>query len=429
MTPHTRSRRSVRAAALHSSRLLFAGLLLAAICTFAGAAWAQSGAQADTALIADRAKSGALTPDQRAQAQRLFELAFELYQSGDFESARLGFDRGLAIDPANSTANFYLAETVRRQANNERARTLYNRVIALEPNTTIALQAEAALKALAGSAPGIAPGVAPSSAAVVLSPEQERALKPKDSFKECPQCPEMVVMPAGSFAMGSVQEAYVTKIDEEPQHTVTFARAFAVGRFAVTFDEWDACAADGGCNGYRPPDYGWGRGRQPVIFISWNNAKTYVAWMSRKTGKTYRLLSEAEREYVTRAGAATAFWWGSRISAELANYDANYTFKDGPKGTFRGRPMPVDSFAPNPWGLYQVHGNVMEWTEDCYSKDYVGAPSDGSPATSGECDVRLTRGGSWDDLPIALRAAKREARPVQHRNYAVGFRVARDISR
>src|SRR5258708_1281923 len=139
---------------------------------------------------------------------------------------------------------------------------------------------------------------------------------------------------------------------ERPQHRVTFARPFAVGRFAMTFEEWDACVADGGCNGYRPDDDGYGRGRQPVINVSWNDAKAYVAWLARKTGRVYRLLSESEREYVTRAGTTTPYWWGSSISTRQANYDGTKT--KGSKGEFRGRTLPVESFAPNPWGLYQV---------------------------------------------------------------------------
>src|SRR5262249_37660295 len=140
-----------------------------------------------------------------------------------------------------------------------------------------------------------------------LSLEQERKLQPKDSFKECGACPEMVVMPAGSFMMGSPANEAKREGDEGPQHRVSFAKAFAVGRFAVTFDEWDACVADRGCSGYRPSDQNWGRGRRPVIHVSWDDAQAYVSWVSRKTGKTYRLLSEAEREYVTRAGTSTPF--------------------------------------------------------------------------------------------------------------------------
>ena len=117
---------------------------------------------------------------------------------------------------------------------------------------------------------------------------------------------------------------------------MSFAKPFAVGRFAITFEEWDACVADGGCNGHRPSDEGWGRGRRPVINVSWDDAKAYVAWLSRKTGKSYRLLTEAEREYVARAGTTTPFWWGSSISTGQANYDGKDAYAGGSKGEWCG---------------------------------------------------------------------------------------------
>jgi formylglycine-generating enzyme required for sulfatase activity len=188
----------------------------------------------------------------------------------------------------------------------------------------------------------------------------------------------MVVVPAGSFTMGSPDNERDRRYQEGPQHRVTFDRALAAGKFAVTFDEWDECIDDGGCGGYRPADQGWGRGRRPVINVSWNDAKAYVAWLSRKTGKTYRLLSEAEREYVTRVGMSTPFWWGSGITTIHANYDPrrSYDTNGGTQESYRQKTEPADSFEPNPWGLYQVHGNVWEWTEDCYHGGYNGAPTD-----------------------------------------------------
>jgi formylglycine-generating enzyme required for sulfatase activity len=267
------------------------------------------------------------------------------------------------------------------------------------------------------------PGVSP------LSPERERALKAKDSFKECEQCPEMVVVPAGAFSMGSPASEPERDSDEGPQHQVTISRPFAVGRFAITFDEWDACVADGGCNGYRSHDGGWGRGRRPVIHVNWNDAKAYVAWLSRKTGKSYRLLSEAEREYVTRAGTSTPFWWGSSISTGQANYEGNYVYNNGSKGEYRQRTMPVDSFQPNPWGLYQVHGNVWEWTEDCWNGSYSGAPADGTAWTGGDCSRRVLRGGSWDGDPQFLRSAFRSRKPPSDGRFSkFGFRFGRTLT-
>ncbi|MGP0088646.1 MAG: SUMF1/EgtB/PvdO family nonheme iron enzyme [Xanthobacteraceae bacterium] len=267
-----------------------------------------------------------------------------------------------------------------------------------------------------------------SRSAQPLSANEECALKPKDVFRECDKCPEMVVIPAGSFTMGSPASEERHGSDEEPQHSVTIAKRFAAGRFAVTFDEWAACVAGGGCNGYEPSDpLGWGRGRQPVIRVSWDDAKAYVAWLSRKTGKPYRLLSEAEREYVTRAGTTTTFWWGASISTSQANYDGRYTYAGGPKGEFRQKTVPVDTFQPNPWGLYQVHGNVYEWVEDCWHDSYTGAPSDGSPWVSGECKYRVIRGGSWNWLPWYIRAAWRSSGSPDQRLYVGGFRLARAL--
>jgi formylglycine-generating enzyme required for sulfatase activity len=273
--------------------------------------------------------------------------------------------------------------------------------------------------------------VQPSSSAFVpLSPEREQALKPKDSFKECATCPEMVVVPAGSFTMGSPENEPERQPDEGPQHAVTIARQFAVGRFAVTFDEWDACVADGSCNSYRPSDASWGRGRRPVINVSWDNAKAYIAWLSRKTGKPYRLLSEAEREYVARAGTTTAFWWGSSITPAGANYNGNVVYKGGGRlGVFPGRTVPVDSFQPNPWGLYNVHGNVLDWTEDCWNDSHQDNPGDGSArVTSWDCGRRVVRGGSWVNFPSELRSAMRISHTIDLQRAYLGFRVARTLA-
>jgi len=244
-------------------------------------------------------------------------------------------------------------------------------------------------------------------------------------FKDCPECPEMVIAPAGSFTMGSPKTEPEHRNNEEPQHKVTFAKPFAVGRFAVTFAEWDACANDGGCGGYLPKDEGWGRADRPVINVSWDDAKSYVEWLSKKTGRRYRLLSEAEREYVTRAGKQSPFWWGASISPEQANYDGNYTYNGGRSGKYRGQTLPVKSFDPNPWGLYQVHGNVFDWVEDCYHDNYNGAPGDGSAWITGVCTYRVLRGGSWYINPQFLRAAYRNSNGIpQIRDYGRGFRVA-----
>ncbi len=257
-------------------------------------------------------------------------------------------------------------------------------------------------------------------------------LKPGESFRDLDAGPEMVVVPAGKFLMGSSDSAIaaLTKAhgdyfkDEAPQHEVTIPRPFAVGRYAVTFDEWDAAVAAGSVS-YKPADQGWGRGRRPVINVSWDDAQAYIKWLSSKTGQTYRLLSEAEWEYCCRAGTTTHFWWGDEISTEQANYNGNYTFGKGSKGEYRQKTVPVDSFQPNPWGLYQVHGNVWEWCADCWNDNYHNAPTDGSAWATGDCGRRVLRGGSWFNYPQHLRAAYRYRYLAGYRDGNCGFRVAR----
>jgi formylglycine-generating enzyme required for sulfatase activity len=240
-----------------------------------------------------------------------------------------------------------------------------------------------------------------------------------------PSCPEMLVVPTGTFTMGSPSNE-PEREDRETQVRVHIERPFAVGKYAVTFDEWEACVAEGGCN-YRPSDQGWGRGRRPVINVSWDDAKRYVQWLIAKTGKTYRMLSDAEREYVTRAGTTTPFWQGCTISAHQANFCGSYAYDNGSEVEHRGRTVPVDSFEPNPWGLYNVHGNVWEWTEDCWNESNNGNPGDGSARTIGDCSRRVLRGGSWDDYPRYLRAAYRYRYTSAIRSNFLGLRVGRAL--
>jgi formylglycine-generating enzyme required for sulfatase activity len=249
-------------------------------------------------------------------------------------------------------------------------------------------------------------------------------------FKDCSDCPEMVAVPPGSFTMGSPDSEPDHSRSESPQHRVTIASRLAAGRYPVTFLEWDACVADGGCDGHRPSDEGWGRGRRPVINVSWIDAQAYVRWLAGRTGQPYRLLTEAEREYVTRAGTTTPFWWGSAITPDQANYDGTAVIYagGGRQGALRGMTTGVGSFQPNPFGLYDVHGNVSEWVEDCFRLDYADAPADGSAWTVPGCGVRVRRGGSWINSPWNLRAAFRQRGAPAVRDITTGFRVARTIA-
>jgi formylglycine-generating enzyme required for sulfatase activity len=268
-----------------------------------------------------------------------------------------------------------------------------------------------------------------SRSALPLSASEECALKPKDVFKECDTCPEMIVIAAGSFTMGS-SNSEPERGGDEAQVPVTIDAPIAVGKFAVTFDEWDTCVSDGGCGGYKPEDEGWGHDNRPVINVSWDDAQKYVKWLNGKTGKTYRLLSESEREYVTRAGTKTPFWWGSAITPEQANYAGTVApYKGGgEKGEYRQKTVPVDSFAPNPWGLYNVHGNVWDWTQDCWNDSNNGNPGDGSARTIGDCSRRVLRGGSWLSGPGFLRAASRDGNAADFRGSRSGFRLVRTLT-
>ena len=248
-------------------------------------------------------------------------------------------------------------------------------------------------------------------------------------FQDIENGPEMVVVPAGSFMRGSPESEPGRYDDEGPQRTVSISSPFAISRHAITFDQWDAAVSGGGCNGYSPADMGWGRGNLPVIDVDWEDARAYASWLSGKTGQTYRLLSEAEWEHAARAGTTTPFWWGSSITASQANYNNGYTDGDGSKEENRQRTMPVESFEPNPWGLYQVHGNVWEWCEDQWHDTYNGAPSDGSAWVQGEdTSRRVVRGGSWVDIPDNLRSANRGWFTSVVRYLYLGFRLARTLN-
>jgi formylglycine-generating enzyme required for sulfatase activity len=285
-----------------------------------------------------------------------------------------------------------------------------------------------------------------------------------ETFRECKQCPVMVVVPAGRFLMGSSAAetgrgdsnsaiallvpalAYgatpsadlsITVGPAQPPTTAPEAGqmpapqplptapgevtlgAFALGQTEVTFDEWDACVADGGCNKYSPADEGWGRGKRPVINVSWDDAQAYVSWLSRKTGRPYRLPSEAEWEYAARGGTQTAYPWGEDWNTRLANGADSV-----------GRTTEVATYAANPTGFYDMIGNVWEWVEDCWHDKYTGAPADGKAwvDVDGCKSGRVVRGGSWDDGPAYQRVAIRYRYPPGGRIDSLGFRVARTLT-
>jgi formylglycine-generating enzyme required for sulfatase activity len=255
----------------------------------------------------------------------------------------------------------------------------------------------------------------------VLTAEAEQALKPGVNFRECAaDCPEMIVVPAGKFTMGSPATEEGRFDVEGPQHEVTIAKAFAVSKFDVTFAYWDACVSVGGCPAVS--DAGMGRAAKPVINVSWEDARKYVAWLSEMSGKPYRLLTEAEWEYAARAGTTSAYIWGADVGFENTNCDTCGSKWDDKETS------PVGSFAANSFGLYDMVGDAWQWLEDCHHASYVGAPLDGSAWTSGDCTSRVIRGGSWLNPPRLLRTGNRYRYGPDFRASDLGFRVGRTIT-
>ena len=250
-----------------------------------------------------------------------------------------------------------------------------------------------------------------------------------EAFRDCADCPPMVEAPAGSFTMGSPPGEAARADDEGPRRVVDFAAPFAIGEREVTFREWEACTAGGGCGGHEPADHGWGGGDQPVIEVTWAQARSYAAWLAARTGEPYRLPSEAEWEYAARAGTSGPFHTGATISTDLANYDGTLApYGPGRPGVDRARPVAAGSFGANAFGLRDAHGNVAEWVLDCWSADYGDAPTDGSARDPEACAQRVARGGSWRDEAARLRSARREPHDLAHHDDALGFRVAKDLA-
>jgi formylglycine-generating enzyme required for sulfatase activity len=271
-----------------------------------------------------------------------------------------------------------------------------------------------------------------------------KSVKSSDTIQDCSDCPELTVIPKGSFSMGSPIVEAGRSQEEGPVHTVALEH-FVLGRFPVTTKQFAAFLTETGYSlpksclihaggrfvnsGYSFFNPGFQQDEtHPAVCVSWYDALAYVSWLSQKTGKNYRLPSESEREYATRAGTSTPYSFGNSISTDLANYDPDImavsTSPPRPKGT-----LPVASFLPNAFGLYQMHGNIAEWTQDCWNNSYNGAPSDGSAFTAGDCSRRVLRGGAWGGNNAALRSAYREATGAGERYFSVGFRVAREVDR
>jgi len=245
-------------------------------------------------------------------------------------------------------------------------------------------------------------------------------------FRDCDVCPEMAVIPAGSFLMGAPKSEDGSEENERPQHTVTIGRAFAAARYELTFREWRVCERAGACKTLEVTGM-TSEGRYPVRSVSWDAAEDYIEWLQARTGYPYRLPSESEWEYMARAGTRTPFNTGRMITSVQANFDARTPYAGSPRGKYRGRPLEVGSFAPNAFGLFDTHGNVAEFVMDCWEDNYLSKPRDGRPWTESFCLSVIIRGGSWFDEAQYLRSANRRWIPVVHSADTIGFRVVRDL--
>jgi formylglycine-generating enzyme required for sulfatase activity len=311
--------------------------------------------------------------------------------------------------------------------------------------------------------------LSPTRAPEPLTQAEECTLRPKEMFRECESCPDMVVIPPGSFMMGSPTTEVGRYVREGPQHRVTIARSLAIGKFHVTFDQFAAFVANthydtgSGCWTYllagkliNKVDASWRKpgfdqsGSDPVTCLNWNDASAYVGWLAGKTGRGYRLLSEAEWEYAARAGSTTPFFFGTKTkeiclygnAADETARRANSVSPQWPVAPCSdgfAHTSPVGSFLPNGFGLSDALGNVWDWLMDCYHDTYgfwvkagtarTGAPTDGSPWMSGSCETRVLRGASWDFVPRYLRVAFRGWDYPVNRYNIYGLRVARTLAR
>ena len=370
------------------SRGLFPTLLVVLIETMPASAQLPPAIQADRYLVQAERELGDGDP---AAALATLDLILELQSEHGleipevfwFKRAQVSYDAGLYQTAVESAVRYL--EIAGRDGEQ------YQAVLELYDKAELAQQQ--------GAAWGLTPGEAFS-----------------DALSSGGQGPEMVVIPPGRFRMGCVSGRDCLDY-EYPAHDVTIPQAFAVSKYEVTFEDYDQFTYPNRVN-----DQGWGRGRRPVINVSWDDAQEYVAWLSRQTGQTYRLLSEAEWEYVARAGTSTTYSWGNEIGSNRANC------ADCGSQWDNDRTAPSGSFPANAFGVHDMHGNVREWVEDCWNLSYGGTPSDGSPWRSGNCSWRVLRGGSWNFYPRSLRSAFRYRNSTGFRNFYLGFRVARTLT-
>ena len=246
----------------------------------------------------------------------------------------------------------------------------------------------------------------------------------RSNGEDCPECPALVAVPTGTFTPAGATGA----VARRGRRKIT--RPFLIARHEVSFAEWQACVAAGGCNGHEPNDNGWGRGSQPVIGVSFKDAMSYVRWLSKHTGAKYIIPTEAQWSYAARAGVESLWWWGNTPSESKANFDASQLEGVDKRFRFRRRTVAVDAFAANAWGIKNVHGNVAEWTSSCFMKRVDPSQSTNealqrAKVVGADCGTRVTRGGAWDSYPRDTASDRRQSEPVAKRSDRLGFRVIR----
>ena len=365
-----------------SKRMISYCVVAALLSTFSLISWAQQGQAPhidSNEIQRIQKKSASLSAKERAETREFFKAAFAAYQAGRFEEAEVLFGKGLQIDQANVDAQFFFGMVLRERKKTADAIKAFSFAAALGPNTVNGTRAALAAKSLFVPPPGTV-------------------------FRDCTDCPEMVVIPEGSYDMGSNGND-----DEKPLHRVSVS-AFALAWTEVTQAQWRAIM------GSNPSKFSGCGDHCPVENVSWNDAQEYVNKLSQKTGKTYRLPSEAEWEYACRAGGHHEYC-GSESIDSVAWYGDNSS----------GRTHFVAGKQANAFGLSDISGNVWEWVEDCWHDNYGGAPSDGSAWTAGQCNARVLRGGSWNGLPQYARSAARFWNSATIRDAYIGFRPARRL--
>ena len=347
----------------------------------------------DIMAEAERRRAEAERRRAEAEQRQAEKQAERLIAKKDYGAAREALDKIVALQREH-----YITLS-------DQFHFMYARVALSEGSISIAIDSAKRYLSAAGTAGKF------HKEALALLDEAEQMMFPLE--------PEMVVIPAGRFRMGCLSDCEAMMDYAKPVHEVTI-ESFALSKYEVTFEEYARFTA---ATGRRPAsDSGWGRGRRPVIDVSWEDAVAYTEWLSAHTGERYRLPSEAEWEYAARAGSGTVYSWGDEIGRGRANCDGCGSQWDNKKTA------PVGSFSPNAWGLHDMHGNVWEWVQDCWHDNYEGAPADGSAWESGDCSVRVFRGGSWYFIPRNLRAAYRNWYSSGVRDYYNGFRIARTLT-